>query len=290
MRSGIRNIYLKFISEQLSEMVKSIQDKLEENEIKRKENNFLLFKDEKIRKYMGLGRSFDSQLGNRLQNIAFFSARKRFGLTAVPNIVILQYDGEGIHVVLVSYDYKYGFNQRVYWEDKSSNTSILDKEIKKKTKYKNEVVNELYFKCDNNKVKQIEALFKSKDKKRKGIPIDLVVFENNLDGFIIAHTYEIKAGGNLDTKNAASNAKEVRDLQTIFSFCDKSISKFATCYDSSGEGNPVGSIGNRLTRDEIVIGKEFWKEILEDEVSYEDFIDIYEEAFAEAKVEDILIG
>lgn len=102
--------------------------------------------------------------------------------------------------------------------------------------------------------------------------------------------YELKAGGNLDTKNAPSNAAEVTSLETIFSFCDKSISRFATCYDGKGDGTPDGAIGKHLDRNQILIGKEFWEEILEDGVSYNDFILAYQEAYKKAKVEETVIG
>ena len=104
------------------------------------------------------------------------------------------------------------------------------------------------------------------------------------------YSYELKAGGNLDTKNAPSNAAEVTSLETIFSFCDKSISRFATCYDGKGDGTPDGAIGKHLDRNQILIGKEFWEEILEDGVSYNDFILAYQEAYKKAKVEETVIG
>ena len=40
-------------------------------------------------------------------------------------------------------------------------------------------------------------------------------------------------------------------------FCDKSISRFATCYDGKGDGTPDGAIGKHLDRNQILIGKEF---------------------------------
>lgn len=49
-------------------------------------------------------------------------------------------------------------------------------------------------------------------------------------------------------------------------------------------------IGKHLDRNQILIGKEFWEEILEDGVSYNDFILAYQEAYKKAKVEETVIG
>lgn len=76
----------------------------------------------------------------------------------------------------------------------------------------------------------------------------------------------------------------------MFSFCDKSKARFATCYDGKGDGTPDGSIGQNLDREQILIGKEFWKEILEPGVSYDDFIEMYKQAYQRAKVEEIIVG
>lgn len=75
-----------------------------------------------------------------------------------------------------------------------------------------------------------------------------------------------------------------------YNFLLKSISRFATCYDGKGDGTPDGAIGKHLDRNQILIGKEFWEEILEDGVSYNDFILAYQEAYKKAKVEETVIG
>lgn len=90
--------------------------------------------------------------------------------------------------------------------------------------------------------------------------------------------------------NVATSFDLFTSLETIFSFCDKSISRFATCYDGKGDGTPDGAIGKHLDRNQILIGKEFWEEILEDGVSYNDFILAYQEAYKKAKVEETVIG
>ena len=202
---------------------------------------------------MGLSRSFDSQLGIRLQKIAMFVARRKYGNNRVPNLILLFNKDDDIELFMISYGNEFGINQKVWW---------LDDYIKDLKNYNKGLL-----------VEEYEKLIKKK-----------------LDNKTIAYSYEIKAGGNLDTKNAKSNANEVESLGKIFSFCNESISRFATCYDSNGSGKPDGSITNNLEENQILIGKKFWKEILEEKVSYEDFIKIYKEAYEQAKVEEKISG
>ena len=81
----------KFINVQLSEMTENIKANFDSIMEARKENPFLII-DEKINKCMGLGRSTDSQLGNRMQNIVFYAARLKYGDEVVPNVVSITFD------------------------------------------------------------------------------------------------------------------------------------------------------------------------------------------------------
>lgn len=67
-------------------------------------------------------------------------------------------------------------------------------------------------------------------------------------------------------------------------------SKFATCYNNRGEGNsPDGAIFGMLDAEHKAIGRFFWEEILPlDEMTYEEFIALYSEAFLNARVRDII--
>lgn len=291
MEDSLKKEYIEFIKKQLTEMAQKVKKNSSKNQAKRENNIFLIFSDKNAKKYMGTGRSFDSQLGTRLQKIALFASRRKYGVQNVPNIITLYSEGENINVSVISYPFSSGMSQKVYWTDRPAEC-LLNKKTKalfdkgSKTVLKHSfIVN-----SDSATIGKIVKEFKERDKKGNGIPIDLFIYEMSDEGKITAHAYELKAGGNLDTKNAPSNAKEVKSLQTIFSFCNKSLSKFATCYDGKGDGTPDGSIGNHLDRKQILIGEEFWKEILEEDVSYSDFIEIYKAAYALAKVEEIVIG
>ncbi len=68
------------------------------------------------------------------------------------------------------------------------------------------------------------------------------------------------------------------------------IKVFRDLQHAKGDGTPDGAIGKHLDRNQILIGKEFWEEILEDGVSYNDFILAYQEAYKKAKVEETVIG
>ena len=299
MDNRIKKDYIEFISKQLSEMAENINKSLEKNLEKRRNNEFIIFSDENVKKYMGLSRSFDSQLGIRLQKIAMFVARRKYGNNRVPNLILLFNKDDDIELFMISYGNEFGINQKVWWLDdyikdlKNYNKGLLveeyEKLIKKKLDNKNPTIEYFNVPSSKSKIKEVKEEIKNRDKKGNGIPIDLFVFRK-IDNKTIAYSYEIKAGGNLDTKNAKSNANEVESLGKIFSFCNESISRFATCYDSKGSGKPDGSITNNLEENQILIGKKFWKEILEEKVSYEDFIKIYKEAYEQAKVEEKISG
>ncbi len=104
--------------------------------------------------------SFDSQLGRRLQKIAFYCARYRYGFLNVPNIVIMRENGVRLVVEILSYPLDKGMTQHLYWSG--------------------HVVNYPSVSCKR------------------------------------AYVYEIKVGGNLDTKNKGENMNEVIRLEKYF--------------------------------------------------------------------------
>ncbi|MDD6826115.1 MAG: hypothetical protein PUE12_08410 [Oscillospiraceae bacterium] len=277
-----------FCIKELSEMAQNISKKSLENYQNRKNNPFLCFDNDVLNYYMGLGRSIDSQLGTRLQHIAFYLTRSKFHCS--PNIITLSRTNSGINMKALWFridDKKATFNQKIFWS--YNNPSCL---IKQKL-HDSIMLEKTYdFIVPQETVTNIEVEFNIRDKNGNGIPIDLLYFvegKTNLGTpFMNAYTYEIKSGGNLDTKNALSNANEVKSLNTIFSFCNKSISRFATCY-GNGTNKIAGSIGNYLPQEQILIGQEFWNEILPEYISYDEFISIFQEAFKYAKVEEIIL-
>ena len=283
-----------FIKDQLIEMKKNVKKHYKKNQGKRENNNFLLFNDENAKRYMGMGRSIDSQLGTRLENIAFFLAREKYSFKCVPNIVNLIIKNKELTVQTLSYPIKNGFSQYIYMGEQDL-CNLLPKKIKDKECE----ICEYEFNLDANL--DIDAAFNkmtnTNNKTKTRIPVDLLFFQLKTDKknkkqteIVSVNAYEIKAGGVLDTKNAEANAREVNNLNSLLSFVEKCNCKFATCYDGNGNGEPVDSLLSNLSRDKIVIAKEFWSEILPDYFDYNSFIETYKKAFDDAKVEDYLIN
>lgn len=353
MREQIR----EFINNELSMMGDNIVSGSKENLENRQYNLFHGFSNDgrDIVKYMALGRSFDSQLGNRLQRIVMFIARLNYGVENVPNYVFLKSDKSLRKIFLWKFslpdelDIRYdeiGFNvykTQCYYkaEDKVDcvnqiiklNADVLKGLIKEKfgiesfTKkeskeilqremlnYKNSFENlivEMIFNCDD------EVLLDRVQNIPKVIPVDLLYFSDDAS----VSLYEIKAGGDLDSKNCEINADEVIDNLECFSFIPNVNSYFATCYNNRGEYDPdtyqetdgviykgqrpVGGIFNiyekinRKTgtrtwadmRNRILVGSKFWEKILPNDISFSEFMHIYNDEFIssglESKLKDI---
>ena len=80
MEECIKKEYISFIQKQLAEMAKTVKKNSSKNQAKRENNIFFIFSDKNAKKYMGTGRSFDSQLGTRLQKIAMFISSTSFDI------------------------------------------------------------------------------------------------------------------------------------------------------------------------------------------------------------------
>ena len=87
-----------FMKSELTAMSKSIQEKSEDRISNNPFNAFSESAQLYITKYMSLGRSFDSQLGNRLQRISMFMARERFGVDNVPSYIFITISGIEVHM------------------------------------------------------------------------------------------------------------------------------------------------------------------------------------------------
>ncbi|HFI0578948.1 TPA: hypothetical protein ACGO05_001381, partial [Streptococcus suis] len=124
--------------------------------------------------------------------------------------------------------------------------------------------------------------------KYKNILVDLLYIED-IDDTTKTRitTFELKSGGNLDTKNSSANVKEVQLLKDIFKFFPSNDSFFATTYNNAGEGSPSGSVFAELERNNLEpkVGVDFWNMILPEELSYESFIEQYKQKFIESRIE-----
>lgn len=270
----------QFIEGQLFEMATNVVRKSAGNIANRAYNPFSLFEGDE-EKYMAVGRSLDSQLGTRLQKIAFYCARYTYGFINVPDIVVMREDGDNLQVELLSYPIDKGMTQCLYWGGRA--VDYLSASCRRTYKNNSNLFSLQTYTFNNVDINEIHNIIAGQGGK---MPMDLFF----IDSQEYAHAYEIKAGGNLDTKNKVENKNEVVRLERVFSMFSDSISKFATCYNNRGEGNaPDGAIFSMLDNEHKAIGRLFWEEILPlDEISYEEFINLYSEAFTNARVREII--
>lgn len=286
-----------FMEQELSAMAANVVSNYANNVANRENNPFLAFSDASIKKYMALARSVDSQLGNRLQRIIFYIARIKYGDIHVPNIVAIDISDESERSVVctlysVPFDLPVSernkdfdpYKQVVYVEKNRT-----DREIKRDLKIKAQSGNlrKLSFRFEQISADAFQNIRSRGDKR---IPVDLLYFDCSDDVLNNANAFEIKMGGNLDTKNAKSNAQEVKELAQLFSFLGANYSYFATCYGTCSAS--VDSKVKEIMGDGAILnGPDFWGKIIPSAggtFTYDDFIRYFREAFLLSHLEDRL--
>ena len=285
--------FWQFVIECLEDIKITTIDNYSENSINRKYNVFNCIEDNTISKYMGLGRSFDSKLGNEIQKIAMKLARVKYNDINVPNIILINTKDfkKNRKFLLELYVIKDNFQQRVYYnlepnvfsEYYDSNKIASQKSIVF-TLPKSDS-NDILEHLNKIKVTQKELKFS----KYKKILVDLLYIEDIDDTTKTKiTTFELKSGGNLDTKNSTANVKEVQLLKDIFKFFPFNDSFFATTYNNAGEGSPSGSVFAELLKNnlESKVGVDFWNMVLPEELDYESFIKNYKQKFIESGIEE----
>lgn len=285
--------FWQFVIECLEDIKITTIDNYSENSINRKYNVFNCIEDNTISKYMGLGRSFDSKLGNEIQKIAMKLARVKYNDINVPNIILINTKDfkKNRKFLLELYVIKDNFQQRVYYnlepnvfsEYYDSNKIASQKSIVF-TLPKSDS-NDILEHLNKIKVTQKEPKFS----KYKKILVDLLYIEDIDDTTKTKiTTFELKSGGNLDTKNSTANVKEVQLLKDIFKFFPFNDSFFATTYNNAGEGSPSGSVFAELLKNnlESKVGVDFWNMVLPEELDYESFIKNYKQKFIESGIEE----
>lgn len=281
--------FWQFVTDCLEDIKKTTIDNYSENSINRKYNVFNCINDQTIRRYMGLGRSFDSKLGNEIQKIAMKLARVKYGDINVPNIILINTEDENDNrkFILNLYTIKDNFQQRVFYNIKPddflrdfNNDNIeLSKSIEftlPKSSRKASLTKLNKYKITDTK-KKIKKL------------VDLLYIEDIDDTTKTKlTTFELKSGGNLDTKNSKANVDEVKLLKDIFKFFPQNDSFFATAYNNAGEGVPSGSVFTKLKKEklEYKVGKDFWNMLLPEELGYECFIENYKQKFIKSGIEE----
>lgn len=284
--------FWEFVLKRLEDVKKTATDTYKDNSNNRKYNIFNCLEDKTIRKYMGLGRSFDSKLGIEIQNIAMKLARVKYGDINVPNIILINTEDENDNrkFKLNLYTIKDNFQQRVFYNIKPNDflrdfnndnielSESIDFTLSKRSR-----------KASLTKLNKYKITDKKKDlNKNKKILVDLLYIEDIDDATKTKiTTFELKSGGNLDTKNSISNVNEVKLLKDIFKFFPQNDSFFATAYNNAGKGVPSGDVFTKLKAKklEYKVGEDFWNMLLPEGLKYESFIENYKQKFIESRIE-----
>lgn len=278
MRDIIKNI----IFEEFSRLTDLIEKDFSAN-YKRKVNNFLLSQmDENITASMVFVSSFESKSGFAIETCAKRIARLKFGEENVPAIVNPRnlphnFDETKISGQIVITDVE-THNGNLRGEISAFRANNEGRGMGK-TRIESGVTQA------SIKATLLPLSQKYKTTEIYSKPVDLAFFDGT-DWNIM----ELKAGGDLDSSNAPSN---VEKLLTIY--VDMGIENckayFATLYNKDGEGNTwKGAVKKHLAYPEMfLIGKNLWDKILPDDISFEEFEEIYKEALEDIGLNDRIV-
>ncbi len=270
----MKELIKQIVVEEFSKLTNTIEKDFEKN-YKRKVNNFLLSQmDEQITASMVFVSSFESKSGFAIETCAKRVARLKFGEENVPAIVNprgLQHNIDpntvSGQIVVTDVDTHNGDLRGAISAFRANNVATG----KGKTRIESGVTQNSI----KEKLLPLANTYKSDTVYTK--PVDLAFFDG--DNWNIL---ELKAGGDLDSSNAPSN---VEKLLTIY--VDMGIENckayFGTLYNKDGEGNTwKGAVKKHMNYPEMfLIGKNFWDKILPDNISFEEFEQIYKEALEE---------
>ena len=273
-----RNIK-EIIKSEMNSLISRISDDFIDNYKKKIHNWTLAEFDNTLVAHMVFVSSFESKSGNMFQSIAKKIAKLKYGEENVPRF----FKGVGVtdeevnqfqessngaeQVILTKIDQSacqdfialFKERHRAEGRGRGRSPSTLDQETIKEINPQN------FAQTDN-------LTFK---------PVDLGIYDPQNDIF---HIIEIKAGGDLDSSNAPGN---VIKMLTEYAALGKNNSKlyFATLYNKNGEGNTwTGIIKKYLSDEMLLIGKDFWKFVLPEEITFEDLKSLYNGANTELNI------
>jgi len=210
-------------------------------------NVFIAALGEDIQYYSALVRSLDSSLGNMLEKMA-------------------------INIARLFYEVKRSVEGELYPEQTSKIAEFLEA-------YKN---NKNPLKPSIEHFKQLRSIKPNPNSKiQSKVHISdyyLIDKETNTH-----HLIELKIGGDLDNKKARSEKEAIFEQFAILanSLGEKTTIKahFATAYNRFGENSEwkQGRVLQFFSKDELLIGKDFWNFISKSEKGYEFVLEIYKE-------------
>jgi hypothetical protein len=204
-------------------------------------NIFLSVLNKDIQFYSSLSRSFDSSLGNVIENMAISIAKLFYEVTHTIEGNISDKQIQLISELLEKYT-----------------RNVKRPEIKDYTAIRNTKTNS-------------KKIFKRKS-------TDYCLFDKDKNEF---HLIELKIGGDLDNKKARSEKEAILEQYAILS---NKISKkikinihFATAYNRYGEGKEWKQtrVLQFFSKEELLIGKDFWNFICKSDQGFNIVIDEY---------------
>jgi len=206
-------------------------------------NVFIAALGEELQYYTALVRSFDSSLGNMLENLA-------------------------VSIAAFFYEVSDKVDGPLYPEQTSKIAELLEA-------YKNR---QNPRKVSVNDFKELREIREPDDFKTKVHVSDYYLYDKEKNEHFLI---ELKIGGDLDNKKARSEKEAIFEQYAILSNVLGEDAKikcyFATAYNRYGEGKPwtQGRVKQFFSEEELLIGKDFWDFICKSKNGYNIVIDEY---------------
>lgn len=273
----MRDKIFHIIEEEFSSLVTKIQSDFITN-FKAKQNNFLLKElDTMMSAHMVFVSSFESKSGNSIQKAAKEIAKLRYGAENVPQIVNphklkhnIQNSNEHEQIIVSNVD--------------MGNSQLQGRITEFMTRCEGDSKRKICCSVNHETILELleQPLPITNEIHTK--PVDLAFWDDDE-----LNIMEIKAGGNLDSSNAPSNAKKLLTIYTGLNY-RKTKPYFATIYHKDGEGkNWSGSIKKYLQYPHMfLVGSAFWNKILPDGIDFNEFTKIYNEAISQINLNEKL--
>lgn len=273
----MRDKIYEIVKEEFSSLITKIQGDFVAN-FKAKQHNFLLKElDTMMTAHMVFVSSFESKSGNSIQKVAKEVAKLRYGAENVPQIINphkLQHNVE---------------NPSEHEQVIVSNIDMNNPELQGK-------IAEFMTRCEADRKHKISCSVNHESilellngnlpitNEIHTKPVDLAFWDGDE-----LNIMEIKAGGNLDSSNAPSNAKKLLTIYTGLNY-RKTKPYFATIYHKDGEGKMwAGSMKKYFQYPNMfLIGSTFWNKILPKGIDYVEFTKIYNEAIKQINLNEKL--
>lgn len=210
-------------------------------------NVFIAVLGEELQYYTALTRSFDSSLGNMLENLAVSISSFFYKVTNQVSGPLYPEQTAKIAELLEAYKNR----------DNPKKVSVSDYKLVRNVSIESQV-------------------------KMKTHISDYYLFDEEINEHFLI---ELKIGGDLDNKKARSEKEAIFEQYAILSNNLGKDAKikcfFATAYNRYGEGKPwtQGRVRQFFSDEELLIGKDFWNFICKSDRGYEIVIDEYKKNF-----------